>query len=117
MSSPDWRTALGADLRNPQATICLMRAVRMRLRRNYVLLFFFITAVWLTKLFIHPGMKVTDTFYQRLAVGDLIPSWFVAASASLFVATISVLAIATRGAELVERGCRRPPLSSQVHGT
>lgn len=90
--------------------MCLLKAVRLRLRRNYVLLFYFITAVWLTKLFIHPGMRVTDTFYQRLAVGDLIPSWFVAASATVFVLIISVLAVATRGSEPVEGGCLRLPL-------
>ncbi len=111
-SAPSWRAELAADLREPRATICLLTAVRLRLRRNYALLFYFITAVWLTKLFIHPGMKVTDTFYQRLAVGDLIPSWFVAASAGLFVAVITGLAAATASREPIERHCRRAPGSS-----
>ncbi len=104
--APPWKEALAADLREPKATICLLDAVRRRLRRNYALLFYFMTAVWLTKLFIHPGMKVTDTFYQRLAVGHIIPSWFVAASASLFVIAIVWLSAATSSREPVERPCR-----------
>jgi len=104
-SQVSWKGTLAADLREPQATICLLDAVRRRLRRNYVLLFYFMTAVWLTKLFIHPGLRVSDTFYHRLAVGDTIPSWFVAASATLFVLAITGLAIATDSRETVERPC------------
>ncbi len=82
-------------------------AVRLRLRRNYALLFYFITAVWLTKLFIHRGEDAATSFYERLAVGDLIPSWFVAGSASLFVLVITALSAATACREPIERDYRQ----------
>jgi uncharacterized membrane protein len=107
VSGESWRTTLAADLRDPRATVCLLTAVRLRLRRNYAMLFYFITAVWLTKLFIHPGVNVTDTFYQRLAVDGLIPSWLVAVSAGLFVVVVAVLAATTTSREAVELHCRR----------
>jgi uncharacterized membrane protein len=103
--SPGWSADLAADLREPRGTILLLDAVRLRLRRNYALLFYFITAVWLTKLFIHRG-DVATTFYERMAVGDLIPSWFVAGSASLFILVITALSAATACREAVESGYR-----------
>ena len=54
----------------------------------------FSTAVWLTKLYIHPASPASlSEFYGRLALGELIPSWFVAVSAALFVATATTLAL------------------------
>lgn len=103
--SPGFSSELAADLREPRGTIHLFAAVRLRLRRNYALLFYFITAVWLTKLFIHKGEDAT-TFYERLAVGDLIPSWFVAGSASLFVLVITALSAVTTCREPIERDYR-----------
>jgi uncharacterized membrane protein len=100
-AAPDWCAELAADLRAPHATIDIVTAVRMRLRRNYVFLFYFITAVWLTKLFIHQGGASVPTFYERLAVG-IIPSWFVAGSATAFISAITGLAIVTAGREPVE---------------
>ena len=38
------------------------------------------------------GRDVVE-FYRRLALGDLIPSWFVAGSAAVFVATLSAPAV------------------------
>jgi uncharacterized membrane protein len=100
-----WGEQLAGDLRAPRGTIRLLAAVRQRLRRNYALLFYFITAVWLTKLFIHRGDRPT-TFYERLAVGDLIPSWFVAGSASLFIVLVTALSAATSSREPIERDYR-----------
>jgi uncharacterized membrane protein len=99
--SPGWRAALAADLREPRGTIGTFTALRRRLKRNYVLLFYFITAVWLTKLFIH-GLGA-GRFYDRLAVGNLVPSWFVGASATLFIVSVTAFALATESCEAVER--------------
>lgn len=115
-SSPSWRAELAADLRDPRATICLLAAVRRRLRRNYALLFYFTTAVWLTKLFIHPGAHAADTFYQRMAVGELIPSWFVAVSAGLFVVGVALLAATTASREPLEIHCE-PTHDTDEHCT
>ena len=84
----DWREQLGQELARPGKTISWLAAARVRLRRNYLMLVYFNTAVWLTKLYIHPTSPVTlSEFYNRLALGDLVPSWFVAGSAVVFVTT------------------------------
>jgi len=45
-------------------------------------------------LYIQPASPANlGEFYRRLALGDLIPSWFVAVSAAVFVATATTLAL------------------------
>ncbi|HEY3359252.1 MAG TPA: DUF2270 domain-containing protein [Polyangia bacterium] len=103
-AEPDWRERLAADLGHPCATLSLFTAIRLRLRRNYLMLAYFITAVWLTKVFIHPTSARTVTeLYHRLAVGELIPSWFVAASACLFVLLSTALAAVRTSPDSLER--------------
>jgi uncharacterized membrane protein len=99
-----WRHQLACDLQRPHFTIRHSLGVRLRLRRNYLLLAYFITAVWLTKLFIHPtSVSSVAELYQRLAVGTLLPSWFVAASAALFIGAVTVMAVLTPSEERLER--------------
>jgi uncharacterized membrane protein len=101
---PTWRQQLSSDLGRPHFTIGHVMAIRLRLRRNYLMLFYFITAVWLTKLFIHPtSVSSVAELYQRLAVGTLLPSWFVAASAALFIGAVTVMAVLTPSEERLER--------------
>jgi len=89
-----WREQLSQDLARPGKTISWLEAARVRMRRNYLMLVYFSTAVWLTKLYIHPASPATlSEFYGRLALGDLIPSWFVAVSAAVFVGTATILAL------------------------
>jgi uncharacterized membrane protein len=99
-----WREELAWDLERPRFTISSFMALRMRLRRNYLLLVYFVSAVWLAKVFIHP-QSAADIFefHSRLAVGELFPSWFVAITAGLFVLTATVLAIKTPSEETVIR--------------
>jgi uncharacterized membrane protein len=99
-----WKEELARDLRHPCFTIGTFLALRMRLRRNYLLLVYFVSAVWLAKVFIHP-QSAADIFefHARLAVGELFPSWFVAITATLFVLAATVLAIKTPGEETVIR--------------
>jgi uncharacterized membrane protein len=114
-SSPDgaWRARLATDLTRPTQTIGLIAAARFRLRRNYLMLAYFITAAWLTKVFIHPSSpKTVAEFVARLAVGDLIPSWFVTASAGAFVLVSTVLAVTSPSEADVER---RTPESARQH--
>jgi uncharacterized membrane protein len=109
-----WREELAWDLERPRFTIGAFMALRMRLRRNYLLLVYFVSAVWLAKVFIHP-QSAADIFefHTRLAVGELFPSWFVAITAGLFVLTATILAIKTPSEETVSRMTlrerRRPP--------
>lgn len=100
---PDWRWLLAADLRHAHFAIDWLTAIRVRLRRNYLLLVYFVTAIWITKLYIHPGRPhhLMD-FYDRLAVGDFIEPWFVALSAVVFIASATLLAITCPPAERLE---------------
>ena len=94
-----WRRQLAADLARPRYTLGLVLAMRMRLRRNYLLLTHFITAVWLTKLFIHPHTPVdVYEYWARFALEELFPSWFVALTAGLFI-VVSTIAAATAPTE------------------
>jgi uncharacterized membrane protein len=102
-STPDWRRFLAQDLRHTHFSLPWFTAVRVRLRRNYLILVYFVFAVWLVKLAIHPTIATSfGEFYVRLTVGDVIPSWFVATTALGFFATATVLAVTCPPAEKLE---------------
>jgi len=99
-----WRERLAAELAGPVPRVGLIMAARARLRRNYLMLSYFITTAWLTKVFIHPSSpRSVGEFYSRLAVGDLIPSWFVTISAGAFVLVSTVLAVTSPSEAEIER--------------
>jgi uncharacterized membrane protein len=101
--SPDWRYLLAADLRHTHFSISWLTGMRLRLRRNYLLVISFMSAVWIAKLFIHPVRAANlAEFYSRLHVGDFIPSWFVAATAFVFLVTAAVLGLTCPPAEKLE---------------
>jgi len=101
--SPDWSRLLAADLRHTHFSISWLTGMRLRLRRNYLLVITFMAAVWITKLFIHPvrAASVAD-FYSRLHVGDFIPPWVVAVTAVAFLVTTAVLGLTCPSAEKLE---------------
>lgn len=99
----DWRTLLASDLRHAHFIIDWFTAVRVRLRRNYLLLIYFVTAVWCVKLFIHPQRATTfELFWQHLSVGGFIPPWFVAITACTFIGGSTALAVTCPPAEVLE---------------
>lgn len=99
----DWRGLLAADLRHLNFKISWLKAIRVRLRRNYLLLIYFLTAAWIVKLLIHPDRADSmATLYSRLHVGNFIPSWFVAVSAIVFIGTATLLAVTCPSAETFE---------------
>ena len=103
-----WRDRLAEELASPSSKVGLFDAARFRLRRNYLMLSYYITAAWLTKVFIHPGSPQSlHEYYRRLAVGDLIPSWFVVASAGAFILVSTFLAATSPSEEAVERRMTR----------
>ena len=99
----DWRWLLAADLRHAHFLISWLLAIRVRLRRNYLLLIYFLAGVWLVKLYIHP-VKTDSiaTLYSRLHIGEVVPSWFVAITALAFFLTATVLAVTCPPAERLE---------------
>jgi len=100
----DWRRILAHDLRRPRMLLSWFTATRVRLRRNHLMVLSFVTAAWVTKLFIHPGRPTSlDEFFGRLAVGELIPPWAVAVTAFLFVGGATVLAATCPAAERIEK--------------
>ena len=100
---PDWSRLLAADLRHTHFSISWLTGMRLRLRRNYLLVISFMSAVWVAKLFIHPTRAANlAEFYSRLHVGDLIPSWLVAATAFVFLVTAAVLGLTCPPAEELE---------------
>lgn len=94
---------MAADLRHLDFKISWIKAIRVRLRRNYLLLIYFLTAAWVVKLLIHPERADSlPTLYSRLHVGNFIPSWFVAVSAIVFIGTATVLAVTCPSSEELE---------------
>jgi len=101
--SPDWRRLLAADLRHTHFSISWFTGMRLRLRRNYLMVIGFMSAVWVAKLFIHPTRAPgLHEFYSRLHVGDFIPPWIVAVTAVLFLGSAVVLGLTCPSAEELE---------------
>ena len=101
--NPEWSRLLAADLRHTHFSISWLTGMRLRLRRNYLLIIGFMSAVWVAKLFIHPTRATNlAEFYARLHVGDFIPSWLVAATALVFLVTAAVLGLTCPPAEKLE---------------
>jgi len=99
----DWRTLLASDLRQPRFLVSWLLAIRVRLRRNYLLLIYYLGAVWLIKLAIHPERSSSlAEMYSRLHIGELVPSWFVAATALIFFSSSTALAVTCPPAERLE---------------
>jgi uncharacterized membrane protein len=102
-SEPQWREQLAADLRRTQFSISWLTGMRVRLRRNYLFVIGFMASVWIAKLFIHPSRAASPAeLFERLHVGDFIPSWMVAASALTFFIAAAVLGLTCPPAEQLE---------------
>lgn len=92
-ATPDWRRLLAADLRHGHFLISWLLAVRVRLRRNYLMLIYFLAGVWLVKLYIHPtGAESAAVMLSRLQIGGIFPSWLVGSAALVFLAAVTALA-------------------------
>ncbi|MEW6336568.1 MAG: DUF2270 domain-containing protein [Acidobacteriota bacterium] len=107
-----WRQAIAHDLREPVMFVSWFTAIRVRLRRNYLLLLYFITAVWIAKLFIHPrDPENIQELWARLTVEGFLPSWFVALSAAVFLVAATALAATAASAEAIEEASMLDSLS------
>src|SRR4030066_1970756 len=69
-----WREDIAKDLERPCFTTGTFMALRMRLRSNYLLLVYFVSAVWLAQGVVHP-QSAADLYevYARLAGGGIVP--------------------------------------------
>jgi len=112
-----WRDLLAHELRRPRRLIGWFTAIKVRLRRNYLLLLYFITAVWVTKVFIHLADAVDfPEFWARLAVEKMVPSWLVATTATAFVVVSTFLALTAKSAEALEEQATGEILRAEVDG-
>lgn len=104
---PAWRRMLAQDLERPRFTVSWFMATRLRLRRNYLMLVYFITAAWLTKVFVHPhSPESLVEFYERLSLGDLFQSWFVSITAGIFIIASTALAVLTPTEDFLQEWSR-----------
>jgi uncharacterized membrane protein len=79
MLQGEWKKLVCEDLILPCFKITKLEAIGRRLKRNYVFIFILILVAWITKIFLHAPMAMSDlpAFYHALRVGH-IPSWLVA---------------------------------------
>lgn len=88
----DWQKLVCEDLLLPSFKVTMFEAIGRRLKRNYVFIFVIIFVAWLTKIFLHADIPITNfrTFYQALAVGNF-PGWI--AGLILFGTLIAVVGV------------------------
>ena len=99
----NWCEQLSRDLRRPHFTITWLMGIGLRLRRNYLVLIYFIYGVWLTKVYIHPTSPDSLSEYlHRLSLGQLFPWWWVTLTAAVFVIALTIAAIRTQSEESME---------------
>jgi uncharacterized membrane protein len=86
-----WLVMLAQDLRHPRFRISLMRALRRRLRRNYIWMFLILLLAWTLKIaspdlqsgaHLDPSRRV-ETIIGHAAIGPL-PGWLVIPAVALF---------------------------------
>ena len=98
MLQGEWKKLVCEDLILPSFKISMFEAVGRRLKRNYAFILLIILVAWITKIFLHAERTIVSiihdpgqngmSFYQALAIGSAIPSWFVAV---IFLATFSAV--------------------------
>lgn len=68
----DWRDSVAEDLDQPTFKITLLQAVGIRLRYNYLWIFYAILLAWVAKLHLHPDPALSpDQLLERMSVGPL----------------------------------------------
>jgi uncharacterized membrane protein len=95
-----WLLMLAQDLRHPRFRITFDRALRRRLRRNYVWMFMILLAAWILKI-ASPDLQAGaaqdpgrpfDSWIAHAAIGPL-PGWSVMGVVALFYGAIAVLSL------------------------
>lgn len=108
----EWQKLVCEDLLLPCFKIGRFEALGRRLKRNYGFIFIIILTAWITKIFLHASVPITDfsSFYAALRVGTSIPSWLVAAVFVItFTSVIGIIAYITTksSGEISEFGTHR----------
>lgn len=83
-----WGTLVAEDLRSPHFKITYLQALKIRLRRNYIFLFFILIAGWLGQILLHPEAPL-----ERIG-GPFMPWWLpvgLVAILYLFLAGVLIL--------------------------
>ncbi len=99
----DWCEQISRDLTQPHFTITWFVGICLRLRRTYLVLVYFIYGVWLTKVYIHPESPTSMADYvHRFSIGQLLPWWFVTATAAIFLIALTYFAFTAKSEETLE---------------
>jgi uncharacterized membrane protein len=68
----DWREFVAEDLDRPTFKISALEAIGIRLRYNYLWIYFAILAAWVAKLHIHPTQAGSfSEVVDRMAIGPI----------------------------------------------
>ncbi len=63
-----WQEVLSADLRKPKYKITWQEAVKRRLKRIYIWLFFIFVSAWIGKIYMHPDTAISVAeFFNRIS--------------------------------------------------
>ncbi|MBW3661147.1 MAG: DUF2270 domain-containing protein [Gemmatimonadetes bacterium] len=99
----DWRDFVALDLDQPTFKITIPQAIGIRLRFNYLWIYYALLLAWIAKLQVHPeGVDTTPArLLRRMQVGPF-DGTIVLAAVTLFYVAISILALRGRGRDEIQ---------------
>ncbi len=100
--SPEWAENLAKSLMTPRLPISMLDAIGIRLRRNYLWIFFILGVAWFAKYWLFPSPPTTwEEFIGRSAIGSL-PGIIVVSFSFVYFAFLTTIAILTRWSQRVK---------------
>ena len=116
--SPEWAENLAKSMLTPKLPISMLDALGIRLRRNYLWIFFILGIAWIAKYWLFPSPPTTwDEFIGRAAIGPvpgiLVVSFSIAYFA--FLIAIAVLTMSTTRATSSQESVGIPSTSGTVN--
>lgn len=93
--SPEWAENLAKSMLTPKLPISMLDAIGIRLRRNYLWIFFILGVAWLAKYWLFPSPPTTwQEFIGRAAIGS-VPGIMVVSFSFAYFAFLIVVALLT----------------------
>ena len=93
--SPEWAENLAKSMLTPKLPISMLEAIGIRLRRNYLWIFFILGVAWFAKYWLFPAAPTSwEEFIGRAAIGSLPGIMVVIFSFAYFV-FLTVIAVLT----------------------
>ncbi len=111
--SPEWAEKLAKSLLTPKLPISMLDAIGIRLRRNYLWIFFILGIAWFAKYWLFPMPPTSwEEFIGRAAIGSLPGILVVGFSFAYFVflIVVAVLTMSMTDARSSQEGVGIPPM-------